>query len=101
MTLLMEEDVALDPENVDFLGAEGVVFDTEWSRSLDLGLGMTRVEVLTGLERSGLIWMRFGMKLFRYSAHFEMLTMIEKFCYTSKLIQNNCSAQDARCDCEP
>ena len=29
MTLLMEKDVALDPENVNFLGAKGVMFHAE------------------------------------------------------------------------
>jgi hypothetical protein len=29
MTSLMEEDVALDPEDVNFLGAEGIVFDAK------------------------------------------------------------------------
>jgi hypothetical protein len=54
MPFLMEEDVALDPEDVDFLGAEGVVFDAEDFANLveEFGFGIGNDEG-GGVDGSG------------------------------------------------
>lgn len=72
----MEEDVALDPENVDLFGANRVMFDAKDFPNLveEFGFGIGDDEGGgvdgSGAAESGRLRRRFWIKLFRHSASF-------------------------------
>jgi hypothetical protein len=86
VALLVEEDVALDPENVDFLGANGVGFDAKDFADLieEFGFRVGDNEGegtdAFGAEVSGSELMVSITNVLLCSAHIARLTMIDGIC---------------------